>query len=111
MPHRLFFCLIFACALATSWPREAQAEVRHCVTASGQTSWHGFAEAIFAGAVARGLLARAPSVVPIGTADYPTPAARPGYSVLDTGALQRDFGIELPDWQAALARVMDELAA
>ena len=36
MPHRLSFCLIYACALATSWPREAQAEVRRCVTASGQ---------------------------------------------------------------------------
>lgn len=81
------------------------------LTATGQTSWHGFAEAIFAGAVARGLLARAPDVVPIGTIDYPTPAARPGYSVLDTSALQRDFGIALPDWQAGLARALDELAA
>ena len=47
------------------------------LTATGQTSWHGFAEAIFAGAVARGLLPRAPKVEPITTGDYPTPAARP----------------------------------
>ena len=81
------------------------------LTASGQTSWHGFAEAIFAGAVARGLLARAPRVTAISTADYPTPAARPAYSVLDCSALQRDFGIVLPDWRAGLDRVLDELSA
>lgn len=81
------------------------------LTATGQTTWHGFAEAIFAGAVARGLIARAPKVVPITTAEYPTPAARPAYSVLDTGALQRDFGIALPSWEAGLARVLDQLAA
>jgi dTDP-4-dehydrorhamnose reductase len=80
------------------------------VTPAGQTSWHGFAEAIFAGAVARGLLARAPKVHAITTVDYPTPAARPGYSVLDTGKLQRDFGIGLPDWRDGLDRVLDELA-
>ncbi len=80
------------------------------LTASGQTSWHGFAEAIFEGAVARGLLARAPKVEAIPTADYPTPAARPAYSVLDCSALQRDFGIALPDWRAGLAATLDELA-
>jgi dTDP-4-dehydrorhamnose reductase len=80
------------------------------LTPTGQTSWHGFAEAIFAGAVARGLLARAPNVHAITTADFPTPAARPGYSVLDTGRLQRDFGIALPDWRDGLDRVLDELA-
>lgn len=80
------------------------------LTASGQTNWHGFAEAIFAGAVARGLLARAPRVTAITTADYPTPAARPAYSVLDNSALQRDFGIMLPDWRDGLARTLDELS-
>lgn len=81
------------------------------LTATGQTTWHGFAEAIFAGAVARGLLARAPKIVPIATADYPTPAARPAYSVLDTSALQRDFGVGLPGWETGLDRVLDQLAA
>ncbi|MGN6112642.1 MAG: dTDP-4-dehydrorhamnose reductase [Luteimonas sp.] len=80
-------------------------------TPSGLTSWHGFAEAIFEGAVARGLLPRAPRVEAIATADYPTPAARPAYSVLDCGALQRDFGIALPDWREGLAATLDELAA
>jgi dTDP-4-dehydrorhamnose reductase len=80
------------------------------LTPTGQTSWHGFAEAILEGAVARGLLPRAPRVEAIATADYPTPAARPAYSVLDCGALQRDFGIALPDWRDGLAATLDELA-
>lgn len=79
------------------------------LTAGGATSWHGFAEAIMQGAHARGLIARVPRVLPIATADYPTPAARPAYSVLDCSALQRDFGIELPDWGAGLATVLDAL--
>jgi dTDP-4-dehydrorhamnose reductase len=87
----------------------AQSGLWH-LTPTGHTSWHGFAEAIFEGAVARSLLARAPKVEAITTADYPTPAARPAYSVLDCGALQRDFGIALPDWRAGLAATLDELA-
>ncbi len=81
------------------------------LTANGETSWHGFAEAIFAGAQARGLIARAPKVLPITTAEYPTKAKRPAYSRLDTARLQADLGIVLPDWREGLARVMDELAA
>ena len=81
------------------------------LVAAGQTTWHGFAEAIFVAAVERGLLPRAPRVLPITTVDYPTPARRPAYSCLDTTALQRDFGVELPQWRDGLAAVMDELAA
>jgi dTDP-4-dehydrorhamnose reductase len=80
------------------------------LTARGQTSWHGFAEAIVRGAHARGLLDRVPRVVPITTADYPTPAARPAWSVLDIGRLQREFEIRLPTWQDGLGDVLDELA-
>ena len=79
------------------------------LTAAGQTSWHGFADAIFAGALARGLLARAPRVEAITTADYPTPAARPAYSVLDTHKLRETFGISLPAWQDGLGGVLDQL--
>lgn len=82
--------------------------IRH-LTAAGQTTWHGFAEAIVAGAHARGLLARAVPVEPIATADYPTPAARPAYSVLDTSRLAADLDVRLPDWTAGLAAVLDEL--
>ena len=82
--------------------------IRH-LTASGQTSWHGFAEAIVEAAAGRGLIDKCPRVVPIATADYPTRAARPAYSVLDNTALQRDLAIVLPDWRDGLAHVLDEL--
>ncbi|CAG2095016.1 dTDP-4-dehydrorhamnose reductase [Xanthomonas euroxanthea] len=81
------------------------------LTATGQTSWHGFAEAIFQEAVSAGLLSRAPRVVPITTADYPTPAQRPAYSRLSIDKLQRDFDIVLPDWRVGLQRVIAEIAA
>ncbi|MGN7725931.1 dTDP-4-dehydrorhamnose reductase [Luteimonas sp. 22616] len=80
------------------------------LTCTGQTSWHGFAEAIMAGAVERGLLDKAPRVLPISTSDYPTPAARPAFSVLDNGRLQSDFGLHGPDWRDALTQVLDTLA-
>ena len=80
------------------------------LTASGQTSWHGFAEAIFAEAVAAGVLAKAPVVQAIASAEYPTPAKRPAWSVLDNRKLQQDFGIILPTWEEGLHRVMGEIA-
>ncbi|MBT2768146.1 dTDP-4-dehydrorhamnose reductase [Stenotrophomonas sp. ISL-67] len=79
------------------------------LTAEGETSWHGFAEAIFAEAVAAGKLARAPTVEAITTAEYPTPAKRPAYSHLDVARIQSDFGIALPSWQDGLKRVIAEM--
>lgn len=79
------------------------------LTASGQTSWHGFAEAIMAEAFENGLLARMPRVVPITTGEYPTRASRPAYSVLDTGRLQTQFGVQLPLWHAGLNTVLGRL--
>lgn len=80
----------------------------HC-THAGQTSWHGFAEAIFAQALQGGLIERAPIVHAIPSSDYPTPARRPAYSVLDTGKLANAHGLRLPDWQIGLAQVIEEL--
>lgn len=77
------------------------------LTARGDTSWHGFAEAIVDEAHRRGLVARKPRVVAISTSDYPTPARRPAYSVLDTSRLQRDFGIVPPEWREGLQRTLD----
>jgi dTDP-4-dehydrorhamnose reductase len=80
--------------------------VRHLV-AAGQTSWHGFAEAIFAEARAHGMLPRTPRVLPITTAEFPTRAARPAWSVLDSGQLSREYGLPLPDWREALAETFE----
>ena len=79
--------------------------IRHLVT-DGQTTWHGFAEAIFEEASQRGLIARRPRVAAITTADYPTRAERPAYSVLDTGRLRQDYSLDLPDWRDALTRTL-----
>ena len=98
-----------------AWIADATAEIiRRGVMASGtwhlvadgETSWHGFAEAIVDEAHALGLIARKPRVVAIPTADYPTPARRPAYSVLDTTRLQRDFGIVPPDWRDGMRRTL-----
>jgi dTDP-4-dehydrorhamnose reductase len=78
------------------------------LTAGGATSWAGFARAIVDGAAQRGLIPRAPRVVPIRTEDYPTRARRPAYSVLDTARLTRDFGIRPVAWQDGLGSVLDE---
>ncbi|SEM34523.1 dTDP-4-dehydrorhamnose reductase [Luteibacter sp. UNCMF331Sha3.1] len=80
------------------------------LTASGETTWHGFAEAIFAEAVASGVLARAPNVQPIATAEFPTPARRPAYSVLDNASFAATFGHPLADWRVGLQEVVGELA-
>lgn len=80
------------------------------LTASGQTSWHGFASAIMASAHARGLLQRQPRVIPITTEAFPTPARRPAYSCLDVSRLADAGGVILPDWRDQLERVLDELS-
>jgi dTDP-4-dehydrorhamnose reductase len=80
------------------------------VVSGGHCSWFDFAGAIMSGATERGLIARRPRVTPIATADYPTRARRPAYSVLDTAKARAAFGLQLPDWRAGLESVLDELA-
>ena len=76
-------------------------------TASGETTWHGFATAIFEERARRssGVFV-APQVTPIATREYPTPAARPAYSVLSNAKLQRIFGVRLGDWREGLSEAM-----
>ena len=69
-------------------------------TGQGETSWHGFAEAIFASAARHGW--PSPPVDAIATADWPTPARRPPDSRLDGSKLARVFGVRLPPWQPSL---------
>jgi dTDP-4-dehydrorhamnose reductase len=74
---------------------------------AGFASWHELAAHVFAEAGKRGR--KAPKVNPIATRDYPTPAARPGNSRLDTQTLARDFGLELPPWRESVGRIVAEL--
>jgi len=83
-----------------------QSGVRHLV-ASGETTWHGFAEEIFREAHARGLVSHSPRVIPIATSEYPTRARRPAYSVLDTHRLRSEYPIVLPDWRVALCSTLN----
>jgi len=78
--------------------------------AAGECSWHEFARAIFAAAHGASLLRRVPDVAAIGTADYPTKARRPSYSVLDSAKIRATFGIHLPAWRDGLDAVIAELA-
>jgi dTDP-4-dehydrorhamnose reductase len=75
---------------------------------AGSTTWFGFAAEIFARAEALGW--RTPRLKPITTAEYPTPARRPAYSVLDTGRIAKVFGVVPPDWRDALGRCMARVA-
>ncbi|KQQ49233.1 dTDP-4-dehydrorhamnose reductase [Pseudomonas sp. Leaf127] len=70
------------------------------LTASGETSWYGFAQAIGKQLLAEGK----PCAVlePIASSAYPTPAARPLNSRLDCSRLAREWGVSQPDWQHAL---------
>jgi dTDP-4-dehydrorhamnose reductase len=72
-------------------------------------SWHEFAVEIFRQAHELGLLHRVPDVKSISTADYPTPARRPAWSVLDCGKLREAHGIAQADWRAELQQVLRAL--
>jgi dTDP-4-dehydrorhamnose reductase len=80
------------------------------MTCAGSVSWFGFAQAIFARASAH-LGVKSPELIPIGTKDYTTPAARPRNSVLSNAKLHNRFGVELPAWQSALDEVIARLQA
>jgi dTDP-4-dehydrorhamnose reductase len=70
-------------------------------------SWHELAAHVFAQAGRRGH--KVPRLNAIGTSDYPTPAARPADSRLDTQTFARDFGIVLPSWRDGVTRIVAEL--
>ncbi len=76
---------------------------------SGIASWYDFACAISEIARDRGLLDRFPRILPINTEEYPVPAKRPSYSVLDKGTTIRVLGITPPHWQENLGLMINEL--
>ncbi|MCK5274803.1 MAG: dTDP-4-dehydrorhamnose reductase [Alphaproteobacteria bacterium] len=77
------------------------------LTASGETTWHGFAEAIVEWLRATGQPVRCKKVHPISTSDYPTPAKRPANSLLDCTKLRETFGITIPDWRDQMDLCVD----
>lgn len=73
------------------------------VTGAGETSWCGFARLILA---ASGLSCR---LVPISSEEFPAPARRPRYSVLDNTKLRESLGLALPDWRVSLTHCLADL--
>jgi dTDP-4-dehydrorhamnose reductase len=86
--------------IAQALPRTPSWGTYHCSN-RGETTWYGFAEAIFELAPQEQRL-RVQDVHPIPTEDYPTPAERPRSSVLDCTRLQETFDITLPPWRESL---------
>jgi dTDP-4-dehydrorhamnose reductase len=72
---------------------------------AGAASWYDFSVAIGELGVAAGLITEAAIVRPLTTADYPTPAQRPAYSLLDCTASRAALGLEPVHWRSALKEV------
>jgi dTDP-4-dehydrorhamnose reductase len=79
------------------------------ITASGETSWHGFAFTIVDGLRKRGLLLAVTNIAAIESREFPTKAVRPLNSRLDMGRVERIFGIKMPTWRDALDLELDAL--
>lgn len=91
--------------LAAVRPPDAPDALRgtYHLASGGQTSWYGFARALFA------RFGRSVHVEAIPTTAYPTPAPRPAYSVLDTARVRSHFDLAIPTWSAQLAAVHDHM--
>lgn len=89
---------------------QAQSGIHHW-TDLGVASWYDFAVAIQDESLARGLLTRRVPVLPITTAEYPTRARRPAFSVLDSNATRALTGAPARHWRHNLGLMLDELRA
>jgi dTDP-4-dehydrorhamnose reductase len=95
-------------ALATHFSDPAASGIYH-FTNSGVASWYDFAVAIFEEARALGFAVKCDRVIPITTAEYPTPATRPAYSVLSCQKISQILGAHPTHWRQALRQMLTEL--
>jgi dTDP-4-dehydrorhamnose reductase len=81
------------------------------LSASGETSWHGYASYVLDIARTAGVaLKTAPDgIAAVPTSAFPTPARRPSNSRLDTSKIQATFGVTLPDWRVGVNRMVREI--
>lgn len=109
---------------APTWARSLAAAIAHITAAhlrgdeaaqglfhmpaGGETTWHAYAEEIFRLATPD-LIATPPKVSPVDSAAWPTPAARPHYSVMSGDKLAERTGLRLPHWRAQLELALGEL--
>lgn len=100
---------VTAHAVRQWWQRPALSGVYH-VAAAGETSWHGYACYLLEQARQAGVPLRVAqnAIEPVPSSAWPTRARRPHNTRLDTGKLQRTFGLHLPSWQAGVQRMLAE---
>lgn len=101
---------VTAQTLRSAMVTPALAGLYHAV-ARGETTWHGYAQYVLQSAQALGLVlkANASAVTAVPSASFPTAAQRPHNSRLDTGKLERAFGLKMPPWQAGVDRMLAEI--
>lgn len=104
--------LVLAMERYGAQPEKGKNQTYH-LAASGFVSWHQFARTIVDLANTTpgfDLRLKSENIAAIPTSGYPTPAVRPVNSRLDCSRLESDFGLQMPDWQPYLARMMQLLA-
>ena len=74
-------------------------------TDEGAASWYDFAHAIFR------IAGKKVKLVPIPTEDFPTPASRPAYSILDRSRIKATYGVDIPHWEESLEDCMKRILA
>ena len=101
---------VTAHAIRTALQRSDVGGLYHLV-ASGQTSWHGYANFVIDFARQAGVKIKvAPEAIqPVSTSAFPTAAKRPQNSRLDTSKLQKTFNLNLPNWQSGVMRMLAEI--
>jgi dTDP-4-dehydrorhamnose reductase len=92
--------------------RDASLTGLYHLVAAGETSWYDYARFVIEGIRRRGgaIQVLPQNILPIATADYPTPARRPLNSRLATDKLRAAFDVTLPDWQVGVDRMLHEIS-
>ena len=90
--------------------RPQDAGLYHCA-AAGETNWNEYAKYVLAQVqkVQDAIEIKAKEAAPVPTSAFPTPAVRPRNSRLNTDKLQHTFGLQMPHWQAGVARMLTEI--
>ncbi len=102
---------IAKCTVGGQFRPGARSGIYH-MTCNGQTSWFGFAQKISELAISNGLLPDSyREIRPVRTAEYPTAAARPNYSLLSHEKIEKEFDVCLPDWESALEMCLSDMAS
>jgi len=79
------------------------------LAASGETTWHGYAQEVLASVRAAGVALTAETADAVPTSAFVTPARRPHNSRLNTQKIQQTFGLKLPPWQQGVTRMLAEV--